>query len=115
MDSAVGRTGSHSHYGPGMRGEPVDPRAGGDGLPGRRVGSQRGPVAFDLVGFIRDGTLDDQDERIDAAFGGLVETEQKFVAILRREKWIMKMDFGRPRNSPVHNILETRLRGRGHR
>ena len=64
MDSTIGGAGAHGDYGPGMRREPVDPLAGGDGLTGCRVGAERGPIAFALIVFVGNGAFDDENERL---------------------------------------------------
>lgn len=88
----------------------VNPLADGDRLSGPGICSEGTPVALGLVGLIRDGTFDDQNERIELAVGSKVERFQKVVADLVCQHRIVKFDCGNPWDSSQHHIFKTGLR-----
>src|SRR5579859_5871346 len=64
MDSAVGGACARTNYGSGFRRKTVDPFAGSDRLPGLGIGAEGRPVALVLNLFVRNGSLEHQNERI---------------------------------------------------
>ncbi len=62
----------------------IEPLAGGHRLVGRRIVAEPAPIAFALEFLVRDGSLDDQDERIQFAAVGFEEPGEKVVGTSTR-------------------------------
>ena len=77
VDAAVGGAGAAGDDGQRLRGQPVDPVAGGDRLPGLLVGAERRPVALRLDLLVRDRAFHDEHERIELALLGVVQCFMK--------------------------------------
>src|ERR1700683_4890944 len=115
MDSTIGRTGPDRHYRQSLRRQTVDPLGRWDRLAGFEVGSQRRPIALALDPFVRDGTLHNQNKRIQLAFLCPVPILHEVVAIFIGQDGIVQMDFGKPRYGPQKNVLNARLGSGGDR
>ena len=103
--------------GRGLGGQPVQPFVGGHRLAGRRVVAEAAPVAFGLDRLVRDGSLDDQDERVEFAPVGLVPPLDEVVgallgAALEVDQRPVHGDLGQPRQGAERDLLDAGL-GRG--
>src|SRR6478672_2340474 len=114
MDATVSSAGACRDHGPSMGSEAINPFAGCDGLACRIVGPQRCPVAFVLIVLVWNRALYDQNERVNTALGSQVKARQKFITVLKGKKWIQQSDLWDPWQYSVQEILDARLRGRGH-
>ena len=85
------------------------------GWPVRLVRAQGRPVALGLDLLVGDRALDDQDERIEASFLGLIPELHELVAVLVGEHRVVEVDLGQPGNRPHQHVLDAGLRGGGDR
>src|SRR5580704_12086899 len=115
MNSAVSRTGSRRHNCPGFGRKFVDPFAGRDRLTRFIVGSKGRPITLSFVSFVGNGTFHHKYERVQRPFGSTVESVEKLVTVFVSEKQVVKIDLGNPGKCSQHEILNARLRRRGHR
>ena len=68
-----------------------------------------------LVFLVGDRTFHHQNERSELSFRGLMKMAHEFFAVVVGQKRIVQMNFGNPGNAAEKNVLDARLRGRGHR
>ena len=113
VDAAVSGAGAASDDGQGFGRQPVDPFAGGDGLPGDFVGAKSGPVSFRFDGFVGDRPFDDKDEFAEFVFPGVVPEFEEFVAVFIGEDGIVEMDFGEAGDGTEEDVFNTGLGGGG--
>lgn len=79
VNPAVAGAGTRRHHGGGLGRQPIQPFTGGHRLIGGGVVAEPAPVAFVLELLVRDGSLDDQDERLQFISFGLEEPRQEIV------------------------------------
>ena len=116
MNATVGGAGSCRDDCPGMRRQTVDPLASRNRLSGPRVGSERSPITFALIGFVGDRSFDHENERpCRFSLGRFAEWPHELVSIFVREKWVIEIHLWRPGQRAGHNVFDARLGGAGHR
>jgi hypothetical protein len=116
VDAPVGgaRPGRDDRPGPGR--QPVDPLARRDRPAARAIRPHRGPVPLAGERFVRHGALDDEDERPRRPpLGCATERLEKRLAGLVGEERVVQRDRRQVRDGAQDDVLEARLRGRGHR
>lgn len=113
MNAAVSGAGSDGDYCERLGGQAINPFVGGDGLLGDGVGAERGPVTFLLDVFVRDRSFNDEHERFEPAFLGVVEKLHEVIADFISQHRIVQMDFWQTRNGAEQNIFDAWLSRRG--
>src|SRR5262249_27002346 len=74
-----------------------------------------GPVAFPLVGFVRNRSLDHENDRAEGSTCRIVKDREEIVAVPRIEERVVKPDGGDPRKRAGEKIFEAWLGRGGHR
>ena len=114
-DAAVGGARPDRDHGRGLRREPVDPFVGRDRLAVLRVDADPGPVPVAVDLLVRDGALEDQDERVELAGLGVVPGLEELGPVLVGEHRRVDDHAGHAGDDPEDDVLERRVRRRGHR